>query len=107
MLELLYLCNYNAGDVWVGLVTTTFHATILILLIARMEPTELSPLKSHLLLDPESEKGVDPEFLSEAVRRFDEDESVKPAFITAVELLSQELASMSITDDYKSYMTVC
>lgn len=72
-----------------------------------MEPTELSPLKSHLLLDPESEKGVDPEFLSEAVRRFDEDESVKPAFITAVELLSQELASMSITDDYKSYMTVC
>jgi len=91
----------------VGLVTASSYATILILLTARAESTEPLPLKSHLLLEPESEKGIDPEFLSEAVRRFDEDESVKPAFITAVELLSQELALMSITDDYKPYIMVC
>jgi ubiquitin conjugation factor E4 B len=74
--------------------------------LARIEPTEQSPLKSYLLLDPENEKGVDPEFLDEAVRRFDEDESVKPAFVTAVEVLSQELSSMNISEDYKPYVTV-
>lgn len=74
---------------------------------ARIEPTEPSPLKSHLLLDPENERGIDPEFLTEAARRFDEDESIKPAFVTAVEVMSQELASLNISDDYKPYMTVC
>ncbi|PYI06621.1 hypothetical protein BO78DRAFT_407305 [Aspergillus sclerotiicarbonarius CBS 121057] len=70
-----------------------------------LEPSEKSPLKSHLLLDPEDDKGVDFEFISEAVKRFDEDESLKPAFITAVEEMSQELAAMTINDDYKPYMT--
>lgn len=64
-------------------------------------------LKPYLLLDPEDEKGVDFEFISEAVKRFDEDESIKPAFIAAVEEMSRELASMNINDDYKPYMTVC
>ncbi|KAL4927160.1 ubiquitin-ubiquitin ligase UFD2 [Aspergillus undulatus] len=70
-----------------------------------IEPTGRSPIKPHLLLDPEDDKGVDLEFLSEAVKRFEEDESVKPAFIAAVEELSRELSSMNIGDDYKPYMT--
>lgn len=49
---------------------------------------------------------MDFEFIGEAVKRFDEDESLKPAFITAVEEMSQELAAMTINDDYKPYMTV-
>ena len=57
-------------------------------------------------MDPEDDKGVDFEFIGEAVKRFDEDESLKPAFITAVEEMSQELAAMTINDDYKPYMTV-
>ncbi|KAL4964751.1 ubiquitin-ubiquitin ligase UFD2 [Aspergillus stella-maris] len=70
-----------------------------------IDPTGRSPIKSYLLLDPEDDKGVDLEFLSEAVKRFEEDESVKPAFIAAVEELSRELSSMSIGDDYKPYVT--
>jgi ubiquitin conjugation factor E4 B len=50
---------------------------------------------------------VDLEFLSEAVKRFEEDETIKPAFIAAVEELSRELSSMGINDDYKPYVTVC
>jgi ubiquitin conjugation factor E4 B len=57
-------------------------------------------------LDPEDDKGIDFEFISEAVKRFDEDESVKPAFISAVEELSAELSSKNANDDYKSYCTV-
>lgn len=73
----------------------------------RHEPSEKSPLKPFLLVDPEEDKGVDFEFIGEAVRRFDEDENIKPAFITAVEELSQELAGLNINHDYKPYMTVC
>jgi hypothetical protein len=58
-------------------------------------------------LDPEDDNGVDLEFLSEAVKRFEEDESIKPAFIMAVEEMSKDLADMSINDDYKPYVTVC
>jgi ubiquitin conjugation factor E4 B len=72
-----------------------------------LEPTGRSPLKPYLLLDPEDDKGVDLEFLSEAVKRFEEDETIKPAFIAAVEELSRELSSMGINDDYKPYVTVC
>ncbi|KKK13167.1 ubiquitin conjugation factor E4 [Aspergillus ochraceoroseus] len=70
-----------------------------------LEPSDQSPIRPYLLLDPEDEKGVDIEFMGEAVKRFEEDETIKPAFIAAVEGLSQELASMSISDDYKPYMT--
>ena len=73
---------------------------------SRHEPSE-SPLKPFLLLGPDQDKGVDADFLNEAVKRFDEDENIKPAFISAVESMSQELAEMNIDDDYKPYMTVC
>ncbi|KAJ5215961.1 uncharacterized protein N7498_002368 [Penicillium cinerascens] len=70
-----------------------------------LDSPERSPLASYLLLDPEDDKGIDFEFISEAVKRFDEDESVKPAFISAVEELSAELSSKNANDDYKSYCT--
>ncbi|KAL3450690.1 ubiquitin elongating factor core-domain-containing protein [Aspergillus insuetus] len=70
-----------------------------------IDPTGQSPIKPYLLLDPEDDKGVDLEFFGEAVKRFEEDESVKPAFIAAVEELSRDLSSMGIGDDYKPYVT--
>ncbi|OQD85253.1 hypothetical protein PENANT_c010G10733 [Penicillium antarcticum] len=60
-------------------------------------------LASYLLLDPEEDRGIDFSFMHEAVKRFDEDESIKPAFITAVEQLSAQLSSMDVNDDYKPY----
>lgn len=71
-----------------------------------MESPQRSPLASHLLLDPEDDKGVDFEFIGEAVKRFDEDDSIKPAFITAVEELSAELSNKDVNDDYKPYAIV-
>ncbi|KAJ6127009.1 hypothetical protein N7523_002621 [Penicillium sp. IBT 18751x] len=70
-----------------------------------LDSPERSPLAQYLLLDPEDDKGIDFDFISEAVKRFDEDESVKPAFIAAVEELSAELSSKNANDDYKSYCT--
>lgn len=69
-------------------------------------PSSISPLKEHLLVDPESDRGICHDFLAEAVSRFDEDESIKEAFVTAVEDLSQDLAKMSMNDNYKPYVTV-
>lgn len=57
-------------------------------------------------MDPEDDKGIDFEFINEAVRRFEEDDSVKPAFISAVEQLSAQLSSMDVNDDYKPYAIV-
>ncbi|KAJ5339151.1 hypothetical protein N7452_005879 [Penicillium brevicompactum] len=62
-----------------------------------------SSLASYLLVDPEDDKGIDFEFIHEAVRRFDEDDTIKPAFISAVEQLSAQLAEKDVNDDYKPY----
>lgn len=71
-----------------------------------MNSPQRSPLASHLLLDPEDDKGVDFEFIGEAVKRFEEDDSIKPAFIAAVEELSAELSNKDVNDDYKPYAIV-
>jgi len=76
-------------------------------LFYRLEPAEESLLKPYLLLEPEDDKGIDFEFMAEAVRRFEEDENLKPAFINAVEALSRDLAKKTINDDYKPYVMVC
>lgn len=73
--------------------------------IDRLDSPERSTLAPYLLLDPEDDRGIDFEFISEAVRRFEEDDSVKPAFIAAVEELSFRLSQKTINDDYKPYCT--
>ncbi|KAL1996983.1 hypothetical protein VTN49DRAFT_7848 [Thermomyces lanuginosus] len=69
-----------------------------------VESTARSPLKPYLLLDSDDDRGIDPDFLTEAVKRFEEEEMLKPAFISAVEEMSRDLAGMTINDDYKPYM---
>ncbi|KAN0085292.1 Ubiquitin elongating factor core domain containing protein [Elaphomyces granulatus] len=70
-----------------------------------LEPSDRSPLKPYLLLDTEDDSGIDFDLLSEFVKRFDEDEAVKLAFIAAVEEMSDDLATMTINDDYKPYVS--
>lgn len=72
----------------------------------RSEWSPQSSLASYLLVDPEDDKGIDFDFINEAVRRFEEDDSVKPAFISAVEQLSAQLSSMDVNGDYKPYAIV-
>ena len=66
----------------------------------------MNALTSHLLVDPEDEHGVCHDFLSEAISRFPEDESVQVALVTAVEGLSQRLSKLSMNADYKPYVMV-
>lgn len=70
-------------------------------------PSTVNPLKEHLLVDPENDRGICHDFLTEAVSRFDEDDSIKEAFVTAIEELSRDLAKMNMNDNYKPYVTVC
>jgi len=70
------------------------------------EPSPVNSLAEHLLVDSEHDRGICHDFLSEAVSRFDEDESVKEALVGAMEQLSRELSKLSMNDDYKPYILV-
>ncbi|KAK2749637.1 hypothetical protein FQN57_005859 [Myotisia sp. PD_48] len=64
-----------------------------------------APLKPHLLRDPNDEQGLSHEFISEAMQRAEEDDSILLAFVAALEEMSRDLAKLSMDDDYKPYMT--
>jgi len=70
------------------------------------EPSYTNALTPHLLLEPEDDKGIDRDFLVEAISRFPEDDSVQAAFVGAVEELSRRLSSMTMSDDFKAYVFV-
>lgn len=65
-----------------------------------------SILTQHLLVDPESDRGICHDFLTEAVARFEDDESVKDTMVQAVEHMSLNLSAMTMNDDYRPYVTV-
>ncbi|KAI9780878.1 MAG: hypothetical protein M1839_006505 [Geoglossum umbratile] len=68
------------------------------------DPPPSSPLAPHLLLDPEDDRGVCHDFLTEASLRAADDESVCQALVEAVEELSKRLGSMTLNDNYKPYV---
>ncbi|KAL9591788.1 MAG: hypothetical protein Q9179_007371 [Wetmoreana sp. 5 TL-2023] len=68
------------------------------------EPSDTSPLLSHLLADPEDERGICHDFMTEAISRFSEDETIEPALVSAVENVSRHLAKKTMNDDYKAYV---
>ncbi|KAF2642401.1 hypothetical protein P280DRAFT_467762 [Massarina eburnea CBS 473.64] len=66
--------------------------------------TGSSQLADHLLLDPENDRGICHDFLTEAVSRFEEDDTVKDLLVGAIEELSRRLSKMTMNDDYRPYM---
>ncbi|KAL1612230.1 Ubiquitin conjugation factor E4 [Paraconiothyrium brasiliense] len=68
------------------------------------EPSINNPLAEHLLVDPENDNGICHDFLSEAVSRFEDDDSVKDLLVGAIEELSRRLSKMTMNDDYRPYM---
>ena len=58
---------------------------------------------THLLANPDDDKGLCHDFITEAIARFEEDESIKEAFVSAVETLSHQLAKMTMLDNYQQY----
>jgi ubiquitin conjugation factor E4 B len=55
-------------------------------------------------LDPEDDGGICHDFFVEAVSRFQEDDSVKEALVSAMEQLSRNLSKMSMNDSFKPYI---
>lgn len=64
-----------------------------------------NPLTTHLLNEPESESGIDQDFLAEISTRFEEDESYSNLIVSATEELSSRLALLTMEDNYKPYVT--
>ncbi len=60
-------------------------------------------LADHLLADPDEDRGVDHDFLTEVITRFEEDDTIKQTFVRAVEQLSRRLAKMTMDSDYRRY----
>ncbi|EEP77058.1 conserved hypothetical protein [Uncinocarpus reesii 1704] len=63
-----------------------------------------SPLKPHLLQEPDCNLGLCHDFLSEALQRAEEDDTIIPAFVSAVEEMSRDASTMTLNDDYKPHM---
>ncbi|KKZ66087.1 ubiquitin conjugation factor E4 B [[Emmonsia] crescens] len=63
-----------------------------------------STLKPHLLQDPEDDLGLCHDFITEAIKRADEDETVLPAFVGAVEEMSRDLSDLTLNMNYKPYV---
>lgn len=110
MPELLYFRDYNARDVWVReyllpwiLVKGTDY------FLCRIDSSGESPLARQLLLSPDDNlrRGITPEFLKEMSMKFDEDDSIQPALISAVEELSAQLSSKDASGAFQAYFTVC
>ncbi len=73
-------------------------------LFGREPDPNTDSLTPYLLNDPEDEKGICNDFLTEAVSRFDEDDTVKPMLTKAVAGLSSGLSLITMNDNYKPYV---
>lgn len=60
----------------------------------------------YLLLEGGEDRGICPDFLTEIVSRLDEDETVKPMLTKAVARLSEDLAKLTMNDNYKPHINV-
>ena len=70
-----------------------------------LDTPETNPLAQYLLVeDPDDDRGVDHDFLTEAVSRFSEDDTAQGAFVGAVEDLSRQLSTLNMNNDYKPYV---
>ncbi|KAI5303673.1 hypothetical protein KEM56_007311 [Ascosphaera pollenicola] len=65
-----------------------------------------SLLRPYLLLDPNDETGIDPDFLQESTHSADEDESIIPAYMEALEAIARETTQLTMGQDYKTPMRV-
>ncbi|KAL1960207.1 hypothetical protein VTO42DRAFT_8750 [Malbranchea cinnamomea] len=69
-----------------------------------LDPPTSSPLKPHLLLDPDGDEGICLDFLTESVKRSEDDDTIIPAFVTAIEEMSRDLSKITMNGDYKPYV---
>ena len=61
----------------------------------------------YLLKDLEHESGIGLDFISDAVARFEDDDSIPGIFTMAMVDISAKLSTLTMNDDYKPYVNVC
>ncbi|KAH7407687.1 ubiquitin elongating factor core-domain-containing protein [Cadophora sp. MPI-SDFR-AT-0126] len=61
-------------------------------------------LTPYLLFEGGEDMGICPDFLTELVSRFEEDETVKPMITKAVSGISLQLSNMTMNDNYKPHV---
>lgn len=75
-----------------------------------MDRRDANPLTDSLvpyfLNSPLDEKGIDADFLQDAVNRFPEDDTPRMMFRKAMAGLSLQLSNMTMADNYKPYVEV-
>lgn len=73
-------------------------------LYGREEDALKDSLLPYVLISPEDNKGVCPEFLAEAVSRWEEDDAIKPMFTKTVAGLSSQLSKLTMDGNYGPYV---
>ena len=68
--------------------------------------TATDSLSPYFLNAPDSDKGIDADFLQEAVNRFAEDDTPKMMLRKAFAGLSFQLSTMNMSNNYKPYVEV-
>ena len=69
------------------------------------EPSSVeNPLTLHLLADPDDDRGLCYDFLSYAVERSNEDDTIIPAIVEAIEQLSRRVSKITMNEDFKPYV---
>lgn len=73
-------------------------------LYGREDDSFKDSLVPYLLGEPEDDRGICPDFLTEAVSRWDEDDTVQPMITKAFAKLSNQLSKLTMNDHYKPYV---
>ncbi|KAK3941785.1 ubiquitin elongating factor core-domain-containing protein [Diplogelasinospora grovesii] len=73
-------------------------------LFSRQLNPQFDTLAPYLLRGPEHESGLCMDFLTEAVARLDEDDTIAPLFTKAMVDISSRLSTLSMNDDVKPYI---
>ncbi|KAI9845367.1 MAG: hypothetical protein M1838_001767 [Thelocarpon superellum] len=68
------------------------------------EPPTNNPFTLCLLADPDSDRGVCHDFFTEAVSRWEDDDSVQQVLMDALEEVSRQLARLTMNDDFKPHV---
>jgi ubiquitin conjugation factor E4 B len=63
-------------------------------------------LVPYLLRNHDNEDGLCLDFFTEAVSRISDDDTIAPLFTDAMVTMSEQVAKMTMNDDYKPYINV-
>ena len=108
MHELLHICCRDARIIWVSY-AKYFESPgriAMLTLCSRNPNAATDSLTPYLLFEGGEDMGICPDFLTELVGRFEEDETVKPMITKAVSGISLQLSNMTMNDNSKPLVNV-